>query len=60
MFTPFSRAGLNMFLAKKLLVLVAMERRERRMSISKFCESRVAALNAEGGWTPDPGTASCL
>lgn len=49
-----------MFLAKKLLVLVAMERRERRMSISKFCESRVAALNAEGGWTPDPGTASCL
>lgn len=25
-----------------------MERRERGMSISKFCESRVAALSAEG------------
>lgn len=60
MFTPFSRAGLNMFLAKKLLALVAMKRNQGIMSISKFCEFRVAVLNAEFSWTPDPVTASCL
>lgn len=60
MFTPFSKAGLNMVLAKKLLALVAMKKNRGIMSISKFCEFQVAALNCEFSWTPDLGTASCL
>lgn len=49
-----------MVLAKKLLALVAMKRNGGIMSISKFCEFQVAALNGEFSWAPDLGTASCL
>lgn len=54
MFTPFRRGGLNMFLAKNLLALVAMRRNQGTMSIFKPCELREAVLNAEFSWTPDP------
>lgn len=48
MFTPFSRAGLNMLLAKKLLALDAVKRNQGIKSLSNFVNF-VAALNAEAG-----------